>query len=65
MKYHLQWNVCSTSKSNIPFISMGVLCDILHGKNNLVRVRKNLSGEYTVGLKSNEIECMAGQVATL
>jgi len=28
--YHLQWNVSSVNKPNIPFIFMGVKCDFLH-----------------------------------
>ena len=28
VKYHLQWNVSSCNKSNIPFIFMGVKCDL-------------------------------------
>jgi hypothetical protein len=30
VKYHLQWNVSSINKSDIPFIFMGVEGDFLH-----------------------------------
>ena len=42
--YHLQWNVSSVNKPNIPFIFMGVKCDFLHWKNKVFwgTVRKNV-----------------------
>jgi hypothetical protein len=30
VQYHLQWNVLSMNKSNMPFIFMGVKCNLLH-----------------------------------
>jgi hypothetical protein len=48
VKYHLQWNVSSIIKSNIPFIFMCVKCDLLHWLNIVFwgTVRGRLSGEY-------------------